>query len=157
MRFFRKAPIGGRTAVAALVLSGAFALELSVANAAGTARIVQRDGSAKTYTNVRITVRDQSMWITSSDGQGTLVFGKAACTKIGELVKCLPYDATLYQYGEKRHIALANGTVWLNPSQTYEQLTHSSTQLPPRGVLLAVETKAGTFLSLTGVVDQVQK
>jgi hypothetical protein len=127
------------------------------ASATGTARIQQRDGSTKTYTNVRIVVLSESMAITSSDGEGTLVFGKAACTKIGELLRCIPYDATLEQHGQSTHVPLQYGTVWLNPSSSTQQLTHSSTQLPPRGVLLSIQTKAGTYVSVTGVVDRIQK
>jgi hypothetical protein len=127
------------------------------AGATGTVVIQQRDGMRKTYDNVRIAIRDESMAISSSDGQGTIVLGKAACTKAGELLRCIPYDATLYQYGAKRHIPLASGTVYINPTQTTQPLTHSSAQLPPRGVLLSVKTKAGTYVSLTGRVDEVIK
>jgi hypothetical protein len=97
------------------------------------------------------------MTITSSDGEGTLVLGKAGCTKVGELLRCIPYDATLEQHGESTHVPLQSGTVWLNPSSTTQQLSFSSTQLPPRGVLLSIQTKAGTFVSLTGTVDRIQK
>ena len=127
------------------------------AGATGTARIQQRDGTTKNYTNVRIDVTTESMSITSSDGQGTLVFGKAACTKVGELLRCLPYDATLHQHGQSSHIPLKSGTVWVNPSGTSQQLSHSSAQLPPHGVLLSIQTKAGTYVSLTGVIDRIQK
>jgi hypothetical protein len=143
--------------VAWILLCGEFAAGLGTASATCSARIQQRDGSTKTYANVRIAVRDQSMWITSSDGQGTLVFGKAACTKIGELLECLPYDATLYQNGERRHVPLQSGTAWFNPTTANQQLTHSSAHLPPRGVLLSVVTKAGTYLTLTGIVDEIKK
>ncbi len=127
------------------------------AGATGTARIQQRDGATKTYTNVRIDVTTESMSITSSDGQGMLVFGKAACTKVGELLRCLPYDATLHQRGQSSHIPLKSGTVWVNPSGTSQQLSHSSMQLPPHGVLLSIQSKAGTYISLTGVIDRIQK
>jgi hypothetical protein len=139
------------------LLMGLIAFQTGTAGATGTARIVQRDGSQKTYSDVRIAVRDQAMWITSQDGRGTLVFGKAACTKIDALLECLPYDATLFQNGEKRHIALRSGTVWINPTKTNQPLTHSSTQVQPHGVLLAVETKSGTYVTLTGVIDEVSK
>jgi hypothetical protein len=152
-----KAPIVRQVFAAAIALGLSFAVLCGTAGATGTARIMQRDGSATTYTNVRIAVRDQSMWMTASDGRGTLVFGKAACTMIDDLLECLPYDATLYQNGERRHIPLRSGTAWFNPSQTYRHLTHSSAQLPPRGVLLSVVTKDGTYLTLTGVVDEMQK
>jgi hypothetical protein len=140
-----------------LILTALLASLCGPAYTMGTASIQQRDGSTKTYSHVRIVVLNESMAITSSDGQGTLVLGKAACTKIGELLRCLPYDATLLQNGETTHIPLRSGTVWLNPTQTNQQLTYSSTQLPPRGVLLAVQTKAGTYVSLTGIVDEIQK
>lgn len=125
--------------------------------ARGTVRILQNDGSTRTYANVRIAIRDESMAITSSDGQGTLVLGKAACTKVGELLECLPYDATLFQNGMRFHIALQSGTVWLNPSKTKQQMTHSSTELPPRGVELAIRTKRGTYVTMTGTVDEVKR
>jgi len=133
------------------------AVPVSPAFATGTVVVLQRDGSEKTYTNVRISIRNESMAITSSDGQGTIVLGKAACTKVGALLECLPYDATLLQNGQKTHISLQSGTVWLNPSSSAQTLSHSSTQLPPRGVLLAVRTKKGTYVTLTGVVDEVQR
>lgn len=144
----------------ALLAAGAFAIAALPAlpgAATGTALIQKSDGTIKSYANVHIAVRDEALAITSSDGQGTLVFGKAACTKIGALVRCLPYDATLLQYGGKVHIALRSGTVWLNPTQSSQPLTHSSAKLPPRGVLLLVTTKAGTIVSLTGRVDEVVK
>lgn len=97
------------------------------------------------------------MAITSGDGQGTLVLGKAACTKVGELIECLPYDATLFQNGLRIHIALQSGTVWLNPSKTEQRMAHSSAQLPPRGVMLAIRTKRGTYVTMTGIVDEVQR
>jgi hypothetical protein len=141
-----------------IVLAGVMvAVPSGPTNASGTIRIQQTDGSTKTYTNVRIVVLADSMMITSSDGEGTLVLGKAACTKVGELLRCLPYDATLEQHGQATHIPLKSGTVWVNPSSTTQQLTLSSTQLPPRGVLLSIQTKAGTYVSLTGVVDRIQK
>jgi hypothetical protein len=143
--------------LATLFASAMLAVPFGAANATGTAHIQQRDGSSKTYTNVRIAIRNESMALTSSDGKGTFVLGKAACTKIGALIQCLPYDATLLQSGRSMHIALKSGTVWLNPSSTMQQLSHSSTQLPPRGVLLSVETKRGTYVTLTGVVDEMQK
>ena len=97
------------------------------------------------------------MALTSSDGAGMLVLGKAACTKIGELLRCLPYDATLFQYGQKIHVPLQSGTVWINPTAETQPLTHSSAHLPPRGVMLLITTKAGTIVSLTGRVDEVVK
>ena len=75
------------------------------------------------YKNVVIAIRDQQMEVTTSDGVGTLVIGKAACTKVAELVECLPYDATLYQGGHKVRIMLKSGTVWLNPTTSSQPLS----------------------------------
>lgn len=137
---------------------GAVTLLLTVpARATGTVLVRQRDGSMKTYTNVRIGIGNDQMELTSSDGQGTLVVGKAACAKVDELIRCLPYDATLFQNGQSRHVVLQSGTVWLNPTQTMQALPLSSAQLQPHGVLMSVNTKAGTYVSLTGTVDEMHK
>ena len=69
-----------------LIFGAALLASPAPASATGTARIQLYDGSVKTYSNVKIFIRDESMAITSSDGQGTVVLGKAACTKIGALV-----------------------------------------------------------------------
>jgi hypothetical protein len=129
----------------------------NIASASGTVRIQQPDGSTKTYTNVRIQANQENLALTSSDGKGTLVFGRASCTKVGELLECLAYDATLFQNGEKTHIALKNGTVWYNPSDTTQTLSNSSTQLPHHGILLSAESKRGTYVTMTGVLDGVLK
>lgn len=152
-----KAPIA-RVFFIAAIAAGIVAMPLAPANATGTVVVQQRDGTTKTYRDVRIAIEDQAMAITSADKKGTLVLGKAACTEIGELVKCLPYDATLLQNGLKVHIPLkVGGTVWINRGTTRQQLPRSSEELPPRGVLVAVTTVRGTLVSLTGVVDEVQK
>src|SRR5581483_2292442 len=75
-------------AVFTLILSAA---AFARGSATGTVVIAHPDGSTKSYANVRIAIWNESMAITSSDGQGTVVFGKASCTKVGELVQCIPW------------------------------------------------------------------
>jgi hypothetical protein len=152
-----KSLIGRQMLLFGALVTGMLAVSIAPASATGTVLIAQRDGTVKTYTHVRIVIWNESMAITSSDGKGTVVLGKASCTKIGELLRCLPWDATLFQNGQTLHIVLQSGTVWLNPSHTLQQLSHSSTELPPGGVLLAVRTKRGTYVTLTGVVDEVHR
>ena len=146
-----------RWAVLCGLLIIGIAIVPSTAMATGTVVIAQRDGSTKTYSDVRIIIWNESMAVTSSDGQGTVVFGKASCTKVGDLVKCLPWDATLFQNGAKLHVALQSGTVWLNPTTDYQSLNDSSEKIAPHGVLLAVRTKRGTYVTLTGIVDEVHR
>ncbi len=149
--------MNARRLLLAIFVSGVLTVAPGIARASGTVLVQQRDGAIKTYKNVRIGIGNEQLELTSSDGQGTLVLGKADCTKVGELVRCLPYDATLYQNGEKKHITLESGTVWLNPTQTNQPLSLSSAQLPPHGVLMSVHTKAGTYVSLSGTVDEMHK
>ena len=127
------------------------------AAAKGTIVIQQHGGDTKTYRDVFIRIQNAELVITSSDGQGKLVIGKAACTRESALVKCLPYDATLYQNGGKFRVRLTSGTVWLNPTPTPQPLTFSSAHLQPRGVLMSVTTAKGTYVSLTGTVDGLER
>lgn len=145
-----------RFVVAASFLAALVAVT-GLANATGTATIQPLNGSAKTYQHVHIAIWNDEMTITSSDGKGTVVIGKAACTKIGALVRCFPYDAMLFQNGQQLHIFLKSGTVWLNPSHTTQEISQSSTRLPPLGVRLAVQTLRGTNVTLTGTVDEVHR
>jgi hypothetical protein len=141
----------------AVGLAGSLLVLSGPAYATGTARVQQRDGTVKVYNDVIIDIRNEEMTLTTGDGVGRLVIGKAACTTVGVLVKCLPYDATLYQNGLKARVTLRSGTVWLNPTTSSQPLSHTSTRLGPHGVLLSVTTTKGTYLSLTGTVDRVQK
>jgi hypothetical protein len=138
--------------VAAILVSATAAAEAS-----GTARIQLPDGAVATYTNVQIRISDKAMWLTSSDGKGTIVISKAACSAVGKLVRCLPYTLTLEQSGTTRPIVMETGTVWFNPSDARQPLPLSSLELPPQGVVLALHTKAGTFVSLHGTIDKVSK
>jgi hypothetical protein len=151
------ASLYARMALSALTLGCLLAAAAGRADATGTVRVQQHDGSVQVYNDVRIAIKNGSMALTSADGKGTILIGKAACTKSGELVRCLPYDATLVQNGVEARIVLQTGTVWLNPSGSTQQLSHSSQQLPSHGVLMAVRTKAGTYVSLNGIVDSIQK
>jgi hypothetical protein len=148
--------IGSRALASAMLLIGVAAAAVP-AGAEGTANIQRSDGSVRTFPNVHVVIQDDNLWLTSADRAGTLIIGKSACTKIGEMVRCLPYDAMLVQDGKTRHIPLQNGTVWFNPAATAQPLTHSSTEVPPHGVLMTAETTNGFYVSLTGVVDEVKK
>ncbi len=141
----------------AIAFGFAFTLLTCAAKATGTATVQQSDGTTKVYKNVVIAIRDQQMEVTTSDGVGTLVIGKAACTKVAQLVECLPYDATLYQGGHKVRIMLKSGTVWLNPTTSSQPLSMTSARIGPHGVLVSATTKRGTYFSLTGTIDRVNK
>jgi hypothetical protein len=143
-----------RTIVFSAVL---FAAAMAPALATGTMRVQHHDGTVQTYTNVYIRILDNEMTLTSNDGKGTVVIGKAACTKVGELIQCLPYDATLEQNGNEARIPLASGTAWFNPTGTSQPLSLSSQSIPSHGVLMAIKTKSGTYVSLTGTVDEMKK
>lgn len=125
--------------------------------ALGTAQVRQHDGQTKTYKNVTIKMNGENLAVFSSDKAAVLVVGKASCTTIGSLVRCLPYDAVLTQYGSAYHIPVKTGTLWVNPTRSNQALNSESAKLQPHGVLLKMQTKAGTAVSLTGVLDETQK
>lgn len=127
------------------------------AAATGTVLIQQKDGTTKTYDDVLVRIRNAQLAVTTADGEGTLVIGKDACVGVGKLLKCLPYDATLYQNGGKFHIPLKGGTVWLNPTNSKQPLPFSGAGLAPHGILVSVTSRKDTYLSLTGTIDEIRK
>ncbi len=125
--------------------------------ATGTARVQQADGAVRYYHEVFIRIENKQMSVTSADKVGTILIQKAACSAVGKLIRCYPYDAVLNQRGRTQHIEIQNATAWFNPTDARQQLPQSSMQLPPRGVLMSIRTKAGTYLSLNGTVDELKK
>jgi hypothetical protein len=134
-----------------------FFLVLGSANAGGTLRVQQHDGDVRYYTGVHIRIDHRRLVITSSDRKGMLVFDRGACSAVGALIRCYAYGGELHQEGKVLQFNLKSGTAWLNPTDLKQPLPHSGTQLPPHGILMAVETKAGTYASLVGAVDEATK
>jgi hypothetical protein len=129
----------------------------SGAYAKGTVTVQQSDGSTQHYAGVTIRVVNKTLRITTADGLGTLTIDRAACSYVGDLMMCLPYDMTLTQGGGSHPLDFQRGTVYLNLTDAKQQLPLSSMQLPPQGILLSLTTKIGTIVNLNGTIDQVQK
>lgn len=138
-------------------ITALLAVPANSASAMGTVQVRQSDGSSKTYKSVTVKMNAANIAVTSGDREGTLVIGKDACAQVGAVMRCLPYDAVLTQYGNLYHIAVKSGTLWVNPTQKQQTVPSASATLPPRGVLLKMQTKAGTSVALTGTVDEMEK
>jgi len=144
--------------VIALACSLAPVAGAGVADAKGTARVQQHDGSVQVYPDVTIRlIRRKSLTLTTADGQGTLTIDKGACSYVGDIQRCLPYHVTLTQGGATHTLDFDRGTVYANLTDQKQQLPLSSTQLPPRGLLMALITERGTYITLTGKIDEVTK
>jgi hypothetical protein len=115
------------------------------ASAKGTVVVTQSDGSHKVYHNVFIRVRGNAMSLESSDRKRTLITGKADCTQVNHLLRCIVYDATLNELGGAHHLDLRSGTLWLDLSAK------------PHGARLSLQTKAGTTVSANGTLDEFQQ
>jgi hypothetical protein len=113
--------------------------------AKGTAVVTQSNGSRNVYHNVFIIVRGSAMSLKSSDGKFKLTIGKTDCTKVGHLLRCNAYDATLDQLGEANHAPLRSGTAWLDLLGE------------PHDVRLSFQTKAGATVSASGTIDELEK
>jgi hypothetical protein len=124
----------------------------AVCGAKGTVRVQQSNGSVQLYDNATIEVVGKTLQITSADGKGTLIINDAACSYIQKLMRCLPYHYVLQQNGT-HPLDFERGTIYYNPTQTRQQMSFSSTQLEPQGVLIAVKSKKGTYVTVTGKLD----
>jgi hypothetical protein len=140
-------------------LLAAFALSAmpTVANAKVTIRVQQSDGSVQTYDSVTAKLVHQALYLTTADGKGTLIITKAACSYLGEIQRCLPYAATLVQNGVVSPLDFQSGTAYYNPTEQTQDLPLSSVRIPHRGLVMAFQTKRGTYVSVTGTLDKVTK
>jgi hypothetical protein len=142
-----------RLTVAVLLMGLAVLCLATVAYAKGTVRVQQSDGSTQVYNDVTLHIVGQTLRITTQDGKGTLVITKAACSFEGDLMRCLPYELTLNQGGGDYSLDFKKGTLYLNLTATKQQLSASSTQVPPNGVLGLLLTKKGTIIAISGLID----
>jgi hypothetical protein len=129
----------------------------SVASAKGTVRVQKSDGSNQVYSNVTLRIVDQTLRITTEDGKGTLVIKRAACSYQGEIMVCLPYELALEQGGQEQPLDFSRGTLYYNGTDTKQQMSLSSTEVPPNGVIGLLITKKGTIIAISGVIDEHAK
>jgi glucose/arabinose dehydrogenase len=124
------------------------------ADARGTATVTKSTGVVRTYQNVRIhLLGTSSLRVVSADGQGSLTIRHAACSYIGDLRRCLPFEITLDQHGAKRLIDLERGTLYVNTTDGALTMPHSTVQVPPHSIVLGLQTLRGTVISVSGQVD----
>jgi hypothetical protein len=136
-----------------LLISAMLLCFASAADAKGTVRVQQSDGSTQVYSNVSLRLVQKTFRMTTEDGKGTLIVTKAACSFVGDLMRCLPDQLVLDQGGSEQPLDFQNGTFYYNNTSTKQQLPLSSTQVPPNGVLGLLVTKKGTIIAINGVVD----
>jgi hypothetical protein len=145
--------VGSKAALCALAL-----LLLPIAAPAqGTVRVQQITGKLETYNNVGIQLVGKKLFLRSPDGKGELIIERAACFYIGELLRCHPLSVYLTQNGETHPLDLASGTIYANRTSSPLTLPYSSQQVQPNSIVMALQTKIGTFVSLQGTFDAVVK
>lgn len=140
-----------RSLLAALTLALA---STAIADATGTATVTKSTGTVRTYQNVRIHLLGRSsLRVVSADGQGSLTIRHAACSYIGDLRRCLPFEITLDQHGAKHVIDLERGTLYVNTTDGSLAMPHSTMQVPPHSIVLGLQTQRGTVISVSGQID----
>ncbi len=149
--------MAGSTKIAAAVIAAVCGLLPVASRAAGTISIQHRNGTINRYADVEIKVLSGSLFLTTDDGDGTIVITRAACSYQGKIVVCLPTLAALVQDGETSPLDLKTGTLYLNYSADAQPLSRSSQKLPPNSAMLALTLRNGTFITLHGRIDQVIK
>ncbi len=125
------------------------------ASATGTIEIQHSNGAVNTYRDVQIKVFSGSLFLTSDDGDGTIVITRAACSYREKIIVCLPTAAALVQDGKSNALNLRTGTIYLNYTNSEQPLSRSSAKLAANSVMLTLSTNNGTFINVRGRIDQL--
>jgi hypothetical protein len=141
--------------LAAMLASVCFALLPTAASATGTINIQRHDGTKDSYKDVEVKIFSGSLFLTSDDGNGTIVVTRSACSYQGEIIVCLPTSAALVQEGESAALDLKTGTIYVNYTSASQSLSHSSMKLPANSVMVAMKLGDGTYISVHGKIDEV--
>ncbi len=142
-------------ALAAIVLSALIGSALPAA-AEGTTRIQQADGTIQIYRHVTMRLAGSTLWLRSGDRRGVLEVTSGACRYLGGLQRCLPYKTVYHDRGVAHTIALEHGAVYTNTTGAAVQLPHSGDRLGPHEVRVLLHTMRGTYVSVTGTLDQIK-
>ncbi|MGC2130421.1 MAG: hypothetical protein WA629_10015 [Candidatus Aquilonibacter sp.] len=126
-----------------------------VAQANGTMRVQQADGSVQLY-DVTLAVSGRQLLITTANKKGTLIVDEAACSFDSRVMTCIPERVRLRQNGTVP-LDFERGTVYFNKTNATQQLKYSSTQLPPNGVLGSMKSPKGTYVTWSGTLDSSPK
>ena len=147
----------GPTRIAAALIAILCAVLPTASQATGTISIHHQSGAVNSYNDVEIKVLSGSLFLTTDDGDGTIVVTRAACSYQGKIIVCLPTLAALVQDGETSALNLKTGTLYLNYTSEAQPLSRSSQKLPANSALLALTLRNGTFITMRGRIDQVIK
>ncbi len=60
---------------------------------------------------------------------------------------------SLQQGGQTRALDFQRGTIYYNKSDAKQTLTYSSQQLSPNGILGALRSSKGTYVTFSGTLD----
>jgi hypothetical protein len=142
----------------AMVLAATIVVAVSAvpagADARGSVRVQQIDGRIDRYSNVGLRLDGNTLRIVSPDRVGTLLVHRAACSWLGGIQRCLPYALILSQHGD-HSIGFSRGTLYLNLTDVPHALPLSSNVVQPHGVLALLKTKRGTYITVSGRLDEV--
>jgi hypothetical protein len=137
------------------LLAIGFVLSLSApASATGTVRIQHRNGSVQTYTGVTLKVANKALTLISADKVSTVVISGGDCAPDGAIVRCMGGGFALLQDGKRHTIAFKTATFYFNPTDQDQQLPLSTTKVAAHGVLFAVQTAKGMYVTGNGKLDQ---
>lgn len=127
------------------------------ARATGTMMIQHSSGDVDNYDDVEFRIFSGTMFLTSDDGDGTLVVSKASCSYQGKIIVCLPTSIALVQDGESSLLNLRNGTIYLNYTDEDQPMTMSSQKIKAHSAIVSFTTKSGTYVNAVGRLDTVIK
>ena len=147
-----------RYAVGFLVLCSLFFFSaIARTDAVGTVRVQRPGGDVQVYKDVSIRLIHEALRVTSKNGEATLIIDHANCAYAGYLERCVPYGVKLAQQASTRPLEVKSGNIYANPTDQKQALPHSSTQIPPHGILGTITTKTGAYISLSGTIDQFER
>ena len=150
--------LGFSSRIAAAGLTVCCILLPSVASATGTINIQHKDGTVNTYRDVEIKVFSGSLFLTSDDGDGTIVVTRAACSYREKIIVCLPTTAALVQEGESNRAQSQNRHDLSETTRTpINRYRIRRRNFPPIALMLTLSTENGTFINVRGRIDQLIK
>jgi hypothetical protein len=114
-------------------------------------------GEVEIYSDVQITQTADTLSLTASDSDITLVINKKNCNMEKAIQVCSAGDVIISTHGVDETLEVEQVYVFINPSNERQMLEGSEVILSPNTVLVEILTAKGTYINGMGKIDATAK
>lgn len=125
--------------------------------AKGEVTVEHDSGDTDTYSQVEIFNTPDILYFKTKEGSTMLLITKNECKKEGEILFCDKARASLDTDGVIEQLDVAQIVLFINPTNTRQQVKGSKVTMGANTILLEMVTEKGSYLTALGKIDSTTR